>query len=198
VAEQSAIATSAPKAQVALEQLKVKGRAPKTGYSRDKFSSGWSAVAGCDTRNVILKRDLSSKKLKSDGCTVLSGTLHDPYTGKTIHFKRGVGTSSAVQIDHVVALSDAWQTGAQKLSNSKRKAIYHDPLNLLAVDGPINQQKSDSDAASWLPPNKSYRCKYVARQIAVKRKFSLWVTTAEKAAMKRVLSACPKQKIPLG
>lgn len=198
MAEQSAIATSAPKALKALEQLKVKGRAPKTGYSRDKFSSGWSAVSGCDTRNVILKRDLSNKNLKSDNCTVLTGTLHDPYTGKTIHFKRGVGTSSAVQIDHVVALSDAWQKGAQKLSKSQRKAIYHDPLNLLAVDGPTNQQKSDSDAASWLPPNKSYRCKYVARQIAVKRKFSLWVTAAEKAAMKHVLSACPKQKIPLG
>lgn len=129
-------------------------------------------------------------------CIVESGVLHDPYTNSIINFLRGVGTSNAVQIDHVVALSDAWQKGAQKLSSSARYALYNDPLNLLAVDGPTNGQKSDSDAASWLPPNKSYRCSYVARQVAVKQKYSLWVTAAEKEAIKRVLAKCPKQKLP--
>lgn len=131
-----------------------------------------------------------------DSCTVATGVLNDPYTGKVINFVRGVGTSNAVQIDHVVALSDAWQKGAQKLSYSVRVSLYNDPLNLLAVDGPINGQKSDSDAASWLPPRKAYRCAYVARQIAVKRKYYLWVTSAEKSAMRSVLSACPTQRIP--
>jgi hypothetical protein len=127
---------------------------------------------------------------------VLTGTLKDPYTGKVINFVRGVGTSNAVQIDHVVALSDAWQKGAQKISSAERYSLYNDPLNLLAVDGPTNQSKSDSDAASWLPPNKSYRCAYVARQVSVKAKYKLWVTRAEKQAIADVLSGCPKQKLP--
>jgi hypothetical protein len=133
-----------------------------------------------------------------DTCVVNTGILNDPYTGKTINFKYGVGTSIAVQIDHVVALSDAWQKGAQKLSSRQREALYNDPLNLLAVDGRTNSSKGDSDAASWLPPNKSFRCNYVARQIAVKAKYRLWVSKAEKATMKGILSSCSQQKLPLG
>jgi hypothetical protein len=123
----------------------------------------------------------------------MSGLLHDPYTGKDITFTRGIDTSSAVQIDHVVALSDAWQTGAQQLSANQREQLANDPLELLAVDGPANQQKSDGDAATWLPPNKPFRCQYIARQIAVKAKYMLWVTAAEKEAMQRVLASCPGQ-----
>ena len=124
-----------------------------------------------------------------------SGTLNDPYTGKVISFVRGVKTSLAVQIDHVVALSNAWSTGAQKLSYASRVQLANDPLELLAVDGPTNESKSDSDAASWLP-RAAYRCAYVARQIAVKRKYHLWVTSSEKAAMASVLSGCPGFKLP--
>jgi hypothetical protein len=180
-----------------LESIPVKGRAPKTGYSRDQFSAGWADVGGCDTRNYILKRDMTGVITKSEtDCTVESGTLNDPYTGKIIKFTRGVGTSDDVQIDHVVAVSDAWQKGAQQIDVSERAQFYNDPLNLLAVDGPANQKKSDSDAASWLPPNKDYRCRYVARQVAVKIKYKLWVTQAEHDAIKNVLSSCPSQTLP--
>jgi hypothetical protein len=133
----------------------------------------------------------------SEGCIVTSGTLDDPYTGTTISFLRGATTSSAVQIDHVVALSNAWQTGAQALSREERIALANDPLELLASDGKANQQKSDGDAATWLPPNKAFRCQYIARQIAVKQKYTLWVVAAEKAAMERVLQTCPGQTLPL-
>lgn len=183
-------------ASAGLELLAVKGKAPKTGYERAAFSDGWGDLNGCDLRNVILKRDLKSKTYR-DECKVDTGVLDDPFTGKRIQFKYGVGTSIAVQIDHVVALSDAWQKGAQKIGAAKRYEFYNDPLNLLAVDGPTNGSKSDSDASAWLPPNKSYRCAYVARQIAVKLKYKLWIVRAEKAAMKRVLTACPKQKLPV-
>jgi hypothetical protein len=183
-------------AVTALNKLAVKGRAPKTGYLRSAFSDGWGRFNGCDTRNIILARDLTNVVLKSDGCTVETGRLQDPYTNRSIDFVRGVGTSLAVQIDHVVALSDAWQKGAQKIGSEARYALYNDQLNLLAVDGPTNGAKSDSDAASWLPPNKSYRCKYVARQVAVKTKYHLWVTSAEKAAIAQVLQTCPKQNLP--
>jgi hypothetical protein len=188
-------AAGASTAITALEKLAVKGKAPKTGYERNLFSDGWGEIAGCDVRNFILKRDLKNVTLR-DSCKVNTGILNDPYTRKVIRFKYGVGTSSAVQIDHVVALSDAWQKGAQKFPPAKRYALYNDPLNLLAVDGPTNSSKGDSDASAWLPPNKSYRCAYVARQIAVKLKYGIWVIAAEKTAMQGILSSCPGQKLP--
>ena len=187
-------------AEQVLDSLAVKGRAPKTGYARDQFGQRWADVNrnGCDTRNDILKRDLSGVvfKAKTNNCVVLTGTLIDPYSGKTINFVRGNVTSMAVQIDHVVALSNAWQTGAFKLTMTQRTNFANDPINLLAVDGPLNEQKSDGDAATWLPPLKSYRCKYVARQIAVKAKYGLWVTPPEKSAMKSILAKCPKELLP--
>lgn len=179
----------------ALGQLAVKGRAAKTGYARTQFGQGWQTVGLCDTRNMILQRDLKDVAVDDD-CHVTSGTLIDPYGGKTIRFIRGEQTSQEVQIDHVVALSNAWQTGAQQLTQLEREALANDPLELLAVDGGLNQEKSDGDAATWLPPNKAFRCQYVARQVGVKVKYRLWVTPAEKDAMVRVLSACPDQQLP--
>jgi hypothetical protein len=193
----SAEAASTPIASLVLEKLPVKGRAPKTGYDRDLFSDGWGNISGCDTRNFILKRDLTSVTWRSgENCIVATGRLVDPYTGQTIKFVRGVKTSLAVQIDHVVAVSDAWQKGAQQISSVSRYSFYNDPLNLLAVDGPTNSAKGDGDAATWLPPNKSYRCAYVARQVAVKAKYKLWVTSAEKTAIQGILAKCPKEPIP--
>jgi hypothetical protein len=177
-----------------LAELTVKGRAPKTGFDRDEFGPAWADVDrnGCDTRNDILKRDLVDETFKSGthDCIILTGTLKDPYSGKTIKFKRGQDTSMDVQIDHLIPLSDAWQKGAQRWSETKRKEFANDPLNLLAVDGPLNNQKSDADAATWLPPRKAYRCTYIARQIDVKAKYELWVTSAEKDAMEGVLTGC--------
>lgn len=146
-------------------------------------------TGGCDTRNRILLRDLKNPQVNSD-CEVLSGILQDPYAGKIINFQRGSDTSVAVQIDHIVAVSDAWQKGAQQLNYVQRKAFYNDPLNLLAVDGLANEQKSDGDAATWLPPNKSFRCQYISRQIAVKAKYHLWVTEGEKQVIASILARC--------
>lgn len=183
-------------ARDALAVLPTKGRAPKTGYKRSQFGDGWAKSGGCDTRNIILRRDLANAALADDGCKVQSGSFSDPYTGRQIAFKRGARSSSAVQVDHVVALSNAWQTGAQQLSVEQRVSLANDPLELLAVDGPANQQKGDGDAATWLPSNKPFRCQYIARQIAVKKKYSLWVTPPERAAMERILSNCPDQRLP--
>ena len=185
-----------------LMTLPVKGRAAKTGYTRAQFGQTWADVDrnGCDTRNDMLKRDLTEIvfKIKTRNCVVESGVLLDRYSGETINFVRGNVTSMEVQIDHVVALSNAWQTGAFKLSVVQRTALANDPLNLFAVKGRLNSQKGDGDAATWLPPLKSFRCAYVAQQIAVKAKYSLWVTTPEKDAMVRILTACPNQLLPAG
>lgn len=198
---------TAPKAQPAfatkatdlLATLPIKGRAPKTGYDRALFGQAWADVDrnGCDTRNDTLKRDLTGiTYTNSVPCKVQSGILADPYTGTTISFLRGSATSTAVQIDHVVALSDAWQKGAQQLTAEQRTAFANDPLNLQATDGPTNIKKGDGDAATWLPPNKGFRCEYVARQISVKATYSLWVTQAEHDAMARILADCAGQLAP--
>ena len=183
-----------------LSSLPVKGRAAKTGYSRSQFGQAWADVDrnGCDTRNDMLKRDLTNIefKVKTRECVVLSGVLLDRYSGETINFVRGNVTSMEVQIDHVVALSNAWQTGAFKLTLMQRTAFANDPLNLFAVKGRLNSQKGDGDAATWLPPLKSFRCTYVAQQIAVKAKYSLWVTAPEKEVMTRILAACSNQTLP--
>jgi hypothetical protein len=185
-------------ALAAVDGLVVKGRAPRTGYERDRFGSAWADTDsnGCGTRDDILARDLDDVRLAADHCRVRSGVLNDdPYSGRDITFRRG---HSTVDIDHVVALSDAWQKGAQKWEASKRIAFANDPLNLLAVDSSANRRKGDGDTATWLPPNKAYRCAYVARQVAVKWKYEVWVTGAEKDAMRRVLTSCPGRKLPSG
>lgn len=192
--------TAQPSVINAVEKIPVKGRAPRTGYSRDQFGQRWADTDhnGCDTRNDILNRDLTSVTFKPDthSCVVLSGILRDPYSGTQINFVKGNKTSSEVQIDHVVSLSNAWQTGAFKLTIQVRTQLANDPLNLLAVKGSLNSQKSDGDAATWLPPLKSYRCAFVARQVAVKAKYGLWLTKPEKDAILRVLTPCPHQLLP--
>jgi hypothetical protein len=195
-----AAAQPAGDAAAGLAQLPVKGRAPRTGYDRDQFGPAWKDVDrnGCDQRNDVLARDLVDETFRAgtNNCIVLTGTLHDPYTGTTIAFQRGQTTSDDVQIDHVVALSNAWQTGAQQLDPATRELFGNDPLNLLATDGPTNQAKGDGDAATWLPPNRGAWCGYVARQVAVKAKWGLWVTAAERDAINRVLGDCPGEPLP--
>jgi len=178
----------------ALRKIPVKGRAPQTGYSRERFGVAWTDVNrnGCDTRDDILKRDLTNQSSRGT-CVISGGSLNDPYTGRVVRYVRG---ASVVDIDHVVALDDAWQTGAFAWPFAKRVALANDPLNLLAVDAATNRQKGAGDAATWLPPNKSFRCAYVARQVAVKRKYQLWVTPSEAAAVGRVLSRCPGKNLP--
>lgn len=185
---------NAPLATKVLEWLEVKGRAPKTGYNREEFYSGWPTVEGCSLRQRIIKREFGESAVM-DGCNVVAGEYEEPYTGEYKSFTTKEEISKGVQIDHVVALSDAWQKGAQYMPQETRREIATDPLNLLAVDAAANEKKSDGDAATWLPSNKKFRCQYVARQISVKYKYGLWVTETEKEAMSRVLESCPSEPV---
>lgn len=193
-------AASAQTAIAQLATLQVRAPAPHAGYAREQFGDGWVDTDrnGCGTRDDVLARDLLdvSHRSGTDGCVVTSGDLIDPYSGKRIPFVRGRTTSERVQIDHVVALSNAWQTGAQGWDAARRTAFANDPLELLAVDGSLNAAKGDGDAAAWLPPAAGYRCRYVARQVAVKATYGLWVSPAEKDAVARVLSTCPGEPSP--
>lgn len=189
------------KALSQLQKIPVKGRAPKTGYSRMQFGQPWTDdvdVEGghnhCDTRNDILRRDLSNV-VPPAGCIVQSGVLHDPYTGKDVQFNREEGTDVLVQVDHVVPLLDAWQKGAQQWDPVKRVQFANDPLNLLAVSGKANRNKKASDVATWLPSNKDLRCAYVTSVVEVKAKYGVWMTQEEHDAASRILTTCSSEPL---
>ncbi len=193
----SAAATRAPQAIDLLAGLRVQGRGPLTNYDRSAFGQAWADADrnGCDTRNDILRARLTDVELdpRTHGCVVLRGTLLDPYTGQVLLHERGGGQ---VEIDHVVSLSDAWQKGASTWPWSKRVALANDPLNLLATATAVNRAKRDADAASWLPPLRSARCAFAARQVAVKAKYGLGVTAAEHDALGRLLAPCADRDVP--
>ena len=183
--------TAATSAQELLAALPVKGRAAMTGYDRDDWDvwSDWDGD-GCDERQDTLARDMADVVLAGDGCEVLSGTLDGPYTGQVIAFVDD-GRGGGVDIDHVVSLGNAHATGAFAWDDQTRRAFASDPRNLLAVDASANRQKGDGDAATWLPPNKSFRCQYATIQVEVKSAYGLWVTPPEADALAGLLAACP-------
>ncbi|MGW1205226.1 HNH endonuclease family protein [Streptomyces cyaneofuscatus] len=173
-----------------IEKVATKGRGPKTGYERSKFGSAWKdgidgiplARNGCDTRNDLLARDGKDIEHRSgSNCVVVSLKLKDPYTGKSIDWRKQRATE--VQIDHVMPLSYNWQMGAARWNETKRQQIANDPLNLLPVDGPANSAKRDSGPAAWLPPYKPVRCSYAVRFAQVSLKYDLPVTAPDKQAM---------------
>jgi hypothetical protein len=180
-----------------LGSLPVRAPGSRTGYSRKAFGPAWADVDhnGCDTRNDVLRRDLSRLviKTRTHGCVVASGTALDPYTGKTLTYRY---RSSTVSVDHVVSLADMWVSGARGWSAAKRRAFANDPLNLAVVATRVNTAKGDRNAASWLPPHTAYRCQFVARQVAVKDKYGASVASAERTAMGRILLGCAGQALP--
>jgi hypothetical protein len=203
-ASPSVISTQEPsagesQALLAAQALVERGRSASTNYSRDAFGSAWKDVDrnGCDTRNDILGRDFTTAiyKAGTNDCKVIGGTWTDPYSNETYTFTE---QPSEAQIDHVVALSNAWQMGADLWTAEIRTEFANDPLNLIVTVASLNRQKSDSNAASWLPPYKPGRCDFIARQVAVKTKWELFVTSSEKTAMLGILSKpeCSQTLLP--
>jgi len=188
----AAPSTDAAAARRLLQEIPIRGRAAKTGYRRDLYWHGWPVVAGCDMRNRILSRDLVDViyRPKTHDCVVESGTLHDPYTGATLHFQRGNTTSTLVQIDHRYPLALSYQQGAQQWGQAKREQFAADPANLVAIEGRINQAKGASGPGSWLPPNKAYRCRYVIDFITVTSRYELSLNPGDHRAAESVLRRC--------
>ena len=180
-----------------MEALPVHGWDRVSDFQRFRFGEAWSDDVnvefghnGCNTRDDILRRDLAELQVRPGTCFAQSGVLHDPYTGASIDFVRGPDTSSTVQIDHVVSLSDAWYKGARLWDDQRRRDFANDPRNLLAVGGKVNFDKAFRDVGSWLPPNGVFRCGFVARVVEVKTAYQLWVSGNEKDALRRVLRDC--------
>jgi hypothetical protein len=184
-------------ARAELAALPVKGWDRLTDFSRVRFGEPWSDDVnvefghnGCNTRDDILRRDLTKLVVRPGTCYAQSGVLIDPYTGASVAFVRGPQTSEAVQIDHVVSLSDAWYKGARDWDEQRRRDFANDPRNLLAVSAKANFDKAFRDAHAWLPPNLAFRCEFIARQVAVKTSYRLWVSANEKRAMAAALDHC--------
>ncbi|MCS5465667.1 HNH endonuclease family protein [Curtobacterium flaccumfaciens pv. betae] len=186
---------SAAKALRDLRTLGISDAYVPAPYDRAAFGQAWADTDhnGCDTRNDVLRRDLTAVVTKpgTNGCVVLSGTLHDPYTGRTIAFERGNTSSLAVQIDHRVPLSYAWRHGAASWTPQQRELFANDQAtNLVAVDGPANEEKSDSGPAEWMPTNTGDACNYAASFVTVATKWQLSISTDDKHALARTLTTC--------
>lgn len=163
---------------------------PPEKYNRvEQFGPAWKDVDhnGCDTRNDILARDLTVQEMRN-ACVITAGQLADPYSGERIDFRKK--DASKVQIDHIVALENAWQSGAYNLTQEDREALANDPDNLLAVNGHDNMAKGSKSADQWMPPNSAYACTYASKQVQIKSRYALTVTTPEKQALADALATC--------
>jgi hypothetical protein len=195
------IPTVAPGADVLSGVAEVPARLRENDYRRAAFGESWTddndapgGHNGCDTRNDILDRDLVDKTYVSiSRCpnAVATGTLHDPYTSETINLVRGNQTGAAVQIDHLVPLAYAWDQGARTWTDEMRVRFANDPANLLAVDGPVNEDKGDGEPAVWMPPNRAFWCQYAVQFVAVLRGYGLPVDSPSAPILREAAETCP-------
>ncbi|MFD7729096.1 HNH endonuclease family protein [Kitasatospora phosalacinea] len=175
---------SAATARSYLAQLSVKAE-NRTGYNRDLFPH-WITISGaCDTRETVLKRD-GSGVVTNSSCSATSGSWYSPYDGATWH------AASDLDIDHMVPLAEAWDSGASAWTTAQRQAFANDLTRpqLIAVTDSVNQSKGDKDPAEWLPSVTGYRCTYVRAWVQVKYYYNLSVDSAEKTALTNILNGC--------
>lgn len=176
---------SASTARSQLNGLTVAARGSSSGYSRDEFNH-WITISGtCNTRETVLKRD-GTNVVTSSACAATSGSWYSPYDGATWT------AASDVDIDHMVPLSNAWQSGASSWTAAQRQAFANDLDNpqLWAVTDNVNQSKSDKSPDAWKPPLASFYCVYARSWIKVKSVYDLTITSAEKSALQDMLDTC--------
>ena len=198
---QADVPTVAPGVDVLAGVAEVPVRVRGYDYRRAAFGDAWTddndapgGHNGCDTRNDILDRDLVDKTyvaISRCPAAVATGTLHDPYTSETINLVRGNQTGAAVQIDHLVPLAYAWDMGARNWTDQMRARFANDPANLLAVDGPVNEDKGDSEPALWMPPNRAFWCQYAVQFVAVLRGYGLPIDSPSATALRDAAATCP-------
>ncbi len=198
---QADMPTVEPGVEVLAGVTEIPARVRGHDYRRAAFGKSWTddtsapgGYNGCDTRNDILDRDLVDKtyvSIRRCPNAVGAGTLIDPYTSEVVPFTRGHKVGAAVQIDHIVPLALAWDLGARDWSQEKRIRFANDPANLLAVDGPTNQDKSDQQPADWMPPNTAFHCQYAMQFIAVLRGYALPVDAPSAAVLRDAAKSCP-------
>lgn len=195
------VPTVAPGVDVLAGVARVPTRLRSGDYRRAAFGEAWTddntapgGHNGCDTRNDILERDLIDKTyvaISRCPAAVATGVLRDPYTSQTISFVRGAQTGAAVQIEHIVPLAYAWDQGARHWTDEMRVRFANDPANLVAVDGPTNQDKGDAEPALWMPPNRAFHCQYAVQFVAVLRGYGLPVDAPSASVLHDAAGTCP-------
>lgn len=168
-----------PPAIEVLADITVAEDHPMDNYDRDTFApTGWIDTTGngCTTREDVLARDLDNETLQIDGCTVEYGQTIGAYSGEPIEHVQG---ASEVDIEHVVAVGQAWRNGAHTWDETTRQTFYQDQENLIAVSAPENQTKGAKDATEYMPPNQGTYCEYAAATVYIKGKYDLAMNPAE-------------------
>lgn len=165
----------------------------RTGYSRDLFPHWIDADGdGCNTRYEVLIAEATTKPSVGSGCTLTGGRWYSYYDNASWT------QPSDLDIDHMVPLAEAWDSGARNWTTSRRRAFANDLGDyrpLAAVTDNVNQAKGDQDPATWIPPYSSARCRYINEWVAVKIRWWLTVDTAEKNALTSWANACPNVTI---
>lgn len=163
------------------------------GYSRSKFQLWIDADGdGCDTRDEVLIAESRKPVRIGSGCRIYGGKWYSAYDGKW------TTNPSTFDIDHVVALKEAWDSGAWSWTRARRRAYANDlgsGRSLRAVSAVSNRSKSDRDPAQWLPPRSSFRCTYATQWVATKVRWHLAVNKAERRALRNILVSCPARTI---
>jgi len=176
-----------------LAGLPVAARADRPAYRREAFGKGWGRIGGCETRDVVLARQLRDVvRVRGDRCAISSGTFQDPYTALARTYRRGQDPGKGLDVDHLVSLRNAWQSGAAGWDDARREAFANDLRNLQLTAAGVNRGKGDAPVDAWVPPNRGYRCTYAVRWIEVKAAWRLAVTTAERDTLTRLLRSCPR------
>ena len=159
----------------------------RTGYARSAFTHWVDADGdGCDTRNEVLIAEAVTRPGLGSRCALAGGKWVSYYDRRT-WTDRG-----RIDIDHMVPLAEAWDSGAGTWSAAMRTAYANDlgdPRSLVGVTDSVNRSKSDRDPAEWLPTYD--RCRYVREWTAVKVRWRLTADTAEKATLTRLAASCP-------
>ncbi|MFI6204863.1 HNH endonuclease family protein [Streptomyces sp. NPDC051041] len=157
----------------------------RTGYDRDLFPHWITQSGACNTREVVLERD-GTNVVQDSACAAVSGSWYSPYDGATWT------AASDLDIDHLVPLAEAWDSGADGWTTSRRQAFANDLTRpqLIAVTDNVNQAKGDQDPATWMPSRTAYRCTYVRAWVQVKYYYGLSVDSAEKSALQNHLASC--------
>ena len=171
--------------------VRAEDEAPIAYNSNNYVSSKWSDTnnSGCETRDDILINSLENSTKGDTKCDIQSGELFDYYTGRTISLKDGI------DIDHIVAKKNAWDSGVYLWSQETwTKYINDEDRVLIATSDSANRSKGSKDAADWLPENTEYWCKYVIQQIEIKDFYNLSVRQVEKDKMQEVLNNNCKTK----
>lgn len=181
------VTTTAPTtqsdAQALVDQLTVAPEGSGAGYDRDLFDH-WIDVDhdGCHTRCEVLEAE---KRYDLPGLP--QGGWLSIYDGYS------TDDASELDVDHVVALSEAWRSGADRWDANRRRAFANDldePDALIAVTASTNRSKSDRDPASWQPPNSGAWCQFGLGWVRVKIKWELTADDAEVRALRNILRGC--------